>query len=116
MELRLAANTDSKRRSVLDERHRKIQSELNDLDKRASKATAQGSFLGKMGDALEILDLHSVGAQVAASLSGRRRHHRRGRGRGQRAGQERRRGRRGLCQLMGAGRAGPWPLGRQPGV
>lgn len=68
LERRLAGSTDPKIRGALDETRRKIQAELDDLDKGAAKATAQGSFLGKMGEALEILDLLSVGAQVAGYL------------------------------------------------
>ena len=68
LERRLASNNNPKLRDILGDARTKIQGEIDTYDKASAKAASQGSFLGKLGSALNILDFVSVGSQAAGYL------------------------------------------------
>lgn len=69
LERRLSGIDNPELRGLLDDTRTKIKAELDGLEKSAARAAAQGSFLARLGDALDILDFVSVAAQSAGYLA-----------------------------------------------
>ena len=68
LERRFGQNPDPRLRASLDETRTKINAEIAELKARADRATAQGTFLSRLGKALDILDFVSIAAQGAGYL------------------------------------------------